>query len=667
MPDQQITYSGRVLLQPTQEPTLQEARREFDCVFIQPGRVLRVDGEPSSWLIPAAVLQEAAPLFDGVASYLDHPEQFGFGWHQEPQVKHLVGVTFGAHWDEEQQAIIGKLRLYDQEPSSAGAIIGALMDQILEDQAQGRPIPSVGLSAVFFHSTHLDENTGYTVTDAIKTVESVDFVYSAGAGGYVRAALARLLPESSQLPGRFTGAPAPQPYGGNPMSEESRTAPVGGQGSAPPETDQPISLDQALVIIGQVADRIEQLDQRVASLTPPTEIPVLPTPTAWETRLSGIEQALTHISTAVANQEGERTVEDMGTPPRGIVRGMHTGMDQVDLAVAAMFDGVRPPDGIRPITGIRELYTLLSGDYEMTGIYHPERIYLANVTSSTMAGLVANALNKAVVNLFMQYPHWWENAVTIVDFANLQDARWVTLGGVGELPTISEGAAYTELTWDDQTETDAFVKKGGYLGLTLEAIDKDDTQKIRSAPRALAQAAWLTLGTSISEIFTSNSDIGPTMADTGALFNATAVSSTGGHVNSSTRLGALTRPRFLWVPVDLETLAIQILATEHERLSADWNINVEAQGNQRETRLANARNRVIVCPLWTDTNNWAAQADPNLYPSIGVGFRYGRTPEIYSVADPRAGLMFSNDVMPVKVRFFYAVGPTDWSTWTHQE
>ena len=69
---------------------------------------------------------------------------------------------------------------------------------------------------------------------------------------------------------------------------------------------------------------------------------------------------------------------------------------------------------------------------------------------------------------------------------------------------------------------------------------------------------------------------------------------------------------------------------------------------------------VIVVDLWTDADNWAAVADPRLYPSIGLGFRYGRTPEIFSVASPTAGLMFTNDTMPVKVRFFFAVGPTDY-------
>ena len=76
--------------------------------------------------------------------------------------------------------------------------------------------------------------------------------------------------------------------------------------------------------------------------------------------------------------------------------------------------------------------------------------------------------------------------------------------------------------------------------------------------------------------------------------------------------------------------------------------------------MAMAKNRVIVVDLWTDANDWAACADPRLYPTIGLGFRYGRAPEVFSVASPTAGLMFTNDTMPVKVRFFFAVGPIDY-------
>ena len=110
----------------------------------------------------------------------------------------------------------------------------------------------------------------------------------------------------------------------------------------------------------------------------------------------------------------------------------------------------------------------------------------------------------------------------------------------------------------------------------------------------------------------------------------------------------------------MEFAAIQILATAHIPGSSDYNINPEAAGDTREARLRAARERVIVVDMWTDANNWAAVADPKLYPSIGLGYRFGETPEIFSVADPRAGLMFSNDVMPIKVRYFYAVGPVDY-------
>jgi hypothetical protein len=269
--------------------------------------------------------------------------------------------------------------------------------------------------------------------------------------------------------------------------------------------------------------------------------------------------------------------------------------------------------------------------------------------------------------------------VTRQNFTSLQDVKWITLGGVGELPTVSEGAAYTELTWDDFAESDAFVKKGGYLGITLESIDKDDTGRLRAAPRVLAQGAWLTLGKSISAIFTANSGTGPTMSDSNALFDAgnhgnlgTSALSWAAYVamrtamrkqtevNSGERLGALTAPRYVLVPSDLEMTALQVLASEGEPGGSDNDTNPLAEGDGHDARLAAARRRVIVVDLWTDTNDWAAVADPNLYPSIGLGFRFGETPEIFSVASPTAGLMFTNDTMPVKVRFFYAVGPTDW-------
>jgi hypothetical protein len=410
---------------------------------------------------------------------------------------------------------------------------------------------------------------------------------------------------------------------------------------------------------------------------------------AMAEQIGELSRQVSALTTALAVREEARTVEDMGEAPRQPLAGRSalyggwSGIDRVEMAIEAMLAGVPPRDGVRPLTGIRELYMLLSGDYELTGRFQEDRVYLANVNTSTMAGLVANRLNKVVINMFQSYDPWWAPGVTIQDFTNLQDVRWITLGGVGELPTVAEGAAYTEMTWDDQTETDSFVKKGGYLGITLETIDKDDTARVMAAPRALAQAAWLTLGKSIAEVFTANSGYGPAMSDSNYLFDNSNHSNQGStalsfaaweatkilmmkytEVNSAERLGALTRPRLLWVPIDLENTAVEILAAGEGHINdADYHVSADALATDLMARLRRARDRVITVPFWTDTNDWVAQADPNMYPGLGLAFRYGRTPEVFSVADPRAGLMFTNDTMPIKVRFFFAVGPTDWRAW----
>jgi len=705
--------AGRVILAPVDAAT-RSAGREYDCVFLTPGRVMKADGTESDWIIPPEPVKAAAPLFNALSSFLDHPEMFGFGWHQAPQVKNLVGVTFDPRWSDDEQALLGGIRLYDQEPGSPGAFVGALMDQMLADREAGRPVPQTGLSAVFFQRTNLNENTGLTATTEISHVESVDFVYSPGARGYVRAALEAIRDDHRVW---FV----PQSVGGNTMPHTSMTppnTPNAGSTAAPP-TLQPEPQDATASLtatlthdprLDSLASQIEALTSQVTALTPapgmsasgsqvepPQPAPdrldqILsrldaltpepdPVPDPEEERLEAIEGQLELLTATLAAREEETTIEGVGQPQ--VLRGAIDSLDQVKIALDALLDGVLPADGrVPPLRGVREFYELLSGDWEMTGLFHGDRVYLANVTSSTMAKLTADALNKRVVQMYANYPLWWEPIVRPENFQSLQTIKWITLGGIGELPTVAEGAAYTELTIDDIEQQSTFVKKGGYLGVTLESIDKDDTRTLRAMPGALAQAAWLTLSKSISEIFTANSGVGPNIyydnSNTRALFHAsngnlgsTALSWAAWvatrtamrqqtETNSGERLGALTAPVYCLVPSDLEMAALQYLASAGEPGTADNDINPEAQGEGREERLRRARERVIVVDLWTDTNNWAAVCNPQLWPTIGLGFRYGSTPEIFSVASPTAGLMFSNDVMPIKVRFFFATGPMDW-------
>lgn len=637
-------------------------RREYAVRFIRAGRIRMAGNREGWWEVTEEALRDAAErrLLDNRPAFIDHAD----AW-EGSSLRDMAGQALESVWNPQDKSIDGTIRLY---PTQAGAMIQDLIDTILADMENGIDPPDVGLSLVFWPEKweRFEEVDSPDRLMKIRYVESADFVFEPAADGRIKQILSSYFQRGAKDMAGLNDNP---------------TKPAG---SAPPEAP----ASNAAVSLTPAAQYADEWAQAMRGAAVPALLAASGLPQVSRDRLAlGSYQSPQDLETAIqaerdylARLQEDQVVQMGNKPPRGqgIVLG-RTGVEQVAVALDALLAGTRPADAVQPLSGIREAYHLLSGDYEMTGLFHPDRVYLANVNSSTMAGLVANALNKRMVNMFQQYPRWWEPIVFMEDFASLQDVRWITLGGIGELPTVSEGAAYSELTWDDQTETDAFVKKGGYLGITLESIDKDDTGRLRAAPRALAQAAWLTLSKAVSGIFTDNAGVGPAMSDGYYLFDAshhsnlltTALSWTAyvavrtamrkqTELHSGERLGSLTAPKFLVVPPDLEITALQVLASAGEPGTADNDVNPEAEGDTREAMLQAARKRVIVVDLWTDTDNWAAVADPLLYPSIGLGFRYGRIPEIFSVADPTGGLMFSNDTMPVKIRFFFAVGPTDW-------
>lgn len=665
------THTGRVLLQQQapKKKKKKQNRPKFDVVIMQPGLVKRADQEDSNWLIPADTIAAAETLFDARPVYLDHPDVISFfGGYQDPKVRNLVAVTSKPHWNAATEEMEGVLTFYDGDLAQFTA---NLFHQMLEDKADGRPVPPTGLSAVVYHKTTFDMEKGIRVSKEFTYVESVDVVYDAGAGGFIRAALSAIGQNKGQS--HFIGGIPPK--GVERMSEKTKPT-----GATTPPVVEPVEPD-----LQRLSNQIADIEARIVALAPPPAPPAPSAPPAppvdpsIDARLNTLTQGLEHLTEILAQQETDRTIQGAG---QQILRPGPAGIEQVEIALQSLLAGVRPPADVAPLTGIREFYTLLSGDWEMTGLFNEDRVYLANVDSSTMAKITADALNKRVMVAFQSYPMWWEPIVSPEDFSTLQDVKWITLGGIGEMPTVGEGAPYLEMTWDDIQQKDAFIKKGGYVGITLEAIDKDDTRRLQSAPRAIAQAGWLSLSKAVAAIFTAQSGTGPDIyyddANTRALFHASnnnlgssafswtswvatrlAMRDQTEH-NSDEPLGALTVPRYAVVPGELEMEAIETLASAKQAGTTDNAINPEARGESREERLRRARERVIVVDFFTNANNWAAIADPLLYPSIGLGFRFGRAPEVFSVASPTAGLMFTNDVLPVKGRFFFAVGPIDW-------
>jgi hypothetical protein len=366
---------------------------------------------------------------------------------------------------------------------------------------------------------------------------------------------------------------------------------------------------------------------------------------------------------------------------------MFSTEDQIRAAVADLFEverdaGLENVQAAR-LSGIRELYLLLTGDYDMHGGYHPQRMQLA--TTADFAGLVKNALNKIVVNQWDQLGRagydWWKKIATVEHFNSVQSVTGTLVGTVGDLATVNEGAAYQAIVVGDSPETGTFVKYGGYIPLTLELIDRDESRKLKQYPRELASAGLRNISKLVAGIFTAESGAGPTLADTGALFNATAVTTAGGHANllttalSGTAWEAAARavyaqpmltkhgvgttgvgprmavnPRYLLVPRALQLTAMKILYPYWENAA-----NIHSENLQR-----GGMGDVVTVPEWTDATDWAAVVDPAIAPAIFIGERFGLMPEIFIQGGETQGAVFTHDEHRMKVRHFLAVWVNDY-------
>jgi hypothetical protein len=368
------------------------------------------------------------------------------------------------------------------------------------------------------------------------------------------------------------------------------------------------------------------------------------------------------------------------------VQAMYSTEDQLQAAVDDLLDAPREHGAVgarvHRLSGIRELYHTLTGDLDYHGGYYPDRARLA--TTADFTGLVKNALNKVVANQWGRLGRagydWWTKVATVEHFSSLQSITGTLVGTVGGLPEVAEGAEYTELSIGDSPETATFTKYGGYIPLTLELIDRDETRKLRAYPRELASAGLRKISALVAAIFTDNAGAGPTLADGGALFNAAAVASAGGHKNLlTTALSAgewevvsaavynqpllvknaagfygagpkmAINPRYLLAPRTMYLTAAKILYPSLENAATIYSENLQ-QGKPGD---------VVLVPEWTDATDWAAACDPDIAPAIYIGERFGIAPEVFIAGDEHSPAVFSNDEHRLKVRHFLAVWVND--------
>lgn len=636
------------------------AGSRYRVSFIRAGYVRRRDGQAAAWRIPPETLAMAAPLLEGRAVFLDHAGPWDY-----PSLRNLIGITGEPEYNPLTESIDGYIRLYDSE---SGQVARQLLKQVLADQMAGREAPDVGLSLVFYgrhEYVEMGQEAGgeqaqdfapllERVTTEIKFVESCDLVFGPGADGRVKEALsAAALNFSEQTPG-----------GAQPPGAQDKT--VGGV------TMEPVEVQQETQNIAPQTQNIasQQLNSEESGPATPPAQPAAP---ALEERLARLEQGIDRLTAALAARE--QVVEGLGRPP--VVQGMQTGIERFAPNIDWLFGVPGAPYPDPQFRRADMIYQALTGDWEWRGVFNPDRVMLAGANTTDLPALAVNAMNKVIGVAWasLRAYRWYEFVTAVVpNDGSTQPMTWVGSGGIEVLPVVAEKGPYTELSMDDTGEQDDFTKYGGYVGITLEMFRRSEIAKIQAVPQGLARSAVMKRSANIASIFTANAGTGPVLdSDTKALFH-------NDHGNVATT--AFGTDSTAWNAVDLiiwnqtelgsnKPLAISPKYMLCNRSLYRAALVVFGYGDgQPTTYIPEAMDRgpddprpwPIAVPDFTDANDWAAVVDPKVYPVIMMSYAQSTgggahpTPELYAVTSETQGLVFTNDVLPVKVRDWYAFG-----------
>ena len=370
-----------------------------------------------------------------------------------------------------------------------------------------------------------------------------------------------------------------------------------------------------------------------------------------------------------------------GVNPLITARHMTTGADDAQNAMNWLMgdkEAALPPPSLR---NIRDLYLDITGDVGFHGKFDPQYAKLATATTSTLAGLAANALNKVVLQHYANLGafRWFEPLVAVLPHdGSTQPVQMIMMDGVANLPTVNEGNAYTEASVGDSKESIAFTKKGVFVGITLEMYRRSDIAKMQAIPKALMAACMRTRSAAVAAIFTQAAGVGPTMADDSlALFHATHGNLATTAFSYAAWTAARTEcykqvvpgtgerltmwPKFALVPPDLYDVALETFgyASGSGGKPGTANNDGNAYGISRD---GDPRPAIVAVPQFTDTTDWAWMVDPNLHPTLCMTYANGPAggahalPEIFTANNPTEGLMFTNDTLPVKIRDYFGVG-----------
>jgi hypothetical protein len=274
-----------------------------------------------------------------------------------------------------------------------------------------------------------------------------------------------------------------------------------------------------------------------------------------KTRMAGLEEAFMHRVDAKAK------LTDNGRMYRGMSL-MEMGREHLERS------GVETR-GMDRMTLATQILNFRSG---------------GSLSTSDFANLLANVANKRLRQGYEEnipsYQRWARRAPDAPDFKSMSV---VNLAGAPDLLQVNEHGEFKYGAMTDGKETYSMLTYGRIVSLTRQALINDDLRGFDRLVGAFGNSAARLENRTVYAILTANA----ALADTGALFNATAVTTAGGHANltssgtaiSVTSLGvgrtAMRRqkglqseelniaPSYLIVPATQESLAYQYTSANY--------------------------------------------------------------------------------------------------------
>lgn len=292
----------------------------------------------------------------------------------------------------------------------------------------------------------------------------------------------------------------------------------------------------------------------------------------------------------------------------------------------------------------------------------------ASHSGSDFPYLLANTAAKLLRASYANAPTTWQQWAPTLSVSDFKQHSIVSLSAFSDLATKAEGAEYTQGTLSEYRETIQASTKGRYIGLTREMVVNDDLGAFTRLASALGWAAANTVDKAVYAYVEANA----ALSDTGALFNSTAVSTTGGHANLASANAAVTvssiaigeaamaaqadpsratvlglRPRFLVVPYGKKQIAWEVLNSPTD---------VASSNAAKRNYAASLGLELVAAPNLTGSTAWYLFADKNT-PCIEVAFLDGQqAPYIEEDVE------FMTDEMRMKVRLDFGVAATEWRT-----